>query len=50
MLQMKNPTESTIQQLENLGMSTPQYDLWKETVRIDAIQLPKHAYHWVADS
>lgn len=31
---------------EVLGMNGLQYGMWKELVRMEAIQLPKHINHW----
>lgn len=35
--------EKTAQRIGDNGFA---YDMWKETVRMDAIRLPKHINHW----
>lgn len=51
MLQFKkNQFESKERNSQSMGMNSLQYDMWKELVRMDAIQLPKHVNHWNANN
>ncbi len=31
---------------DNVGLTEEQTDVWKETVRMDAIRIPHHAHRW----
>lgn len=50
MTQQKNSVELQYTNLpERLSGGIAQ-ELWKEEVRMDAIQIPRHNHHWVSDS
>lgn len=36
--------------LERTVNNEREYDLWKEVVRMNSIQVPRHVHHWIANS
>lgn len=50
MIQQENSAEFLYtNSAERLGRGITQ-ELWKEEVRMDAIQIPRHNHHWISES
>lgn len=35
---------------DSMNMTEEELDVWKETVRMDAIRIPHNAHNWLAES